>query len=85
MVTLFARNRKHYLIEVEDKNEIMNENVLNHEEKNAAEGKNAKPRKVFKSFRYFVTNNTKYIDYHRERPNLNTIFNMKSKVSIINM
>ena len=56
MVTLFARNRKHYLIEVEDKNEIMNEkgknnnneeNVLNHEEKNAAEGKNAKPRKVF--------------------------------------
>ena len=56
MVTVFARNRKHYLIEVEDKNEIMNEkgknnnndeNVLNHEEKNAAEGKNAKPRKVF--------------------------------------
>ena len=55
MVTLFARNRKHYLIEVEDKNEIMNEkgknnnneeNVRNHE-KNAAEGKNAKPRKVF--------------------------------------
>ena len=55
MVTLFARNRKHYLIEVEDKNEIMNEkgknnnneeNVLNHEDKNAAEGKNAKPRKV---------------------------------------
>ena len=56
MVTLFARNQKHYLIEVEEKNEIMNEkgknnnneeNVLNHEEKNAAEGKNAKPRKVF--------------------------------------
>ena len=57
MVTLFARNRKHYLIEVEDKIEIMNEkgknnnndeNVLNHEKKNAAaEGTNAKPRKVF--------------------------------------
>ena len=77
MVTLLARNRKHYLVEVEDKNEIIDEedmneyeeeNVFNHEEKNTEEGKNAKPRKVFKSFRYFVTNNTKYIDYHRERP-----------------
>ena len=80
MVTLLARNRKHYLVEVEDKNEIIDEkdmneyeeeNVFNHEEKNTEKGKNVKPRKVFKSFRYFVTNinnTTKYIDYHRERP-----------------
>ena len=43
MVTLFA-SRKHYLVEIEDKNEIIDENeknvlnheenVLNHEEKN---------------------------------------------------
>ena len=82
MVTLLARNRKHYLVEVEDKNEIIDEkdmneydekNVFNHdhEEKNTEKGKNVKPRKVFKSFKYFVTNihnTTKYIDYHRERP-----------------
>ena len=65
MVILLARNRKHYLVEVEDKNEIIDEkdmneyeeeNVFNHEEKNTEKGKNVKPRKVFKSFRYFVTN-----------------------------
>ena len=80
MVILLARNRKHYLVEVEDKNEIIDEedmneyeeeNVFNHEEKNTEKGKNVKHRKVFKSFRYFVTNinnRTQYIDYHRERP-----------------
>ena len=72
LVTLLARNRKHYLVEVEDNNEIndekdMNEyeeeNVFNHEKKNTEKGKNVKPepRKVFKLFRYFLTNinNTK--------------------------
>ena len=48
MVTLFA-SRKHYLVELEDKNEIIDENeknvlnheenVLNHEEKNAQQNK----------------------------------------------
>ena len=57
MATLLARNRKHYLVEVEDKNEFIDENeenqikeeekTLNHEEKNAVEGKIVKPRKVF--------------------------------------
>ena len=56
MVILLARNRKHYLVEVEDKNEIIDEkdmneyeeeNVFNHEEKNTEEGKNVEPRKVF--------------------------------------
>ena len=56
MVTLLARNRKHYLVEVEDKNEIIEEkekyqkdeeNDFNHEEKNIEEGKSVKPRKVF--------------------------------------
>ena len=64
MVTLLARNRKHYLVEVEDKNEIIDEkdmneyeeeNVLNHEEKNTEKGKNVKPRKVF-TLKYFITN-----------------------------
>ena len=49
MVTLLARNRKHYLVEVEDKNEIIDEkeknhkkdeeNVFNHEELNTDEEK----------------------------------------------
>ena len=30
MVTLLARNRKHYLVEVEDKNEIIDEKEKNH-------------------------------------------------------
>lgn len=30
MVTLLARNRKHYLVEVEDKNEIIDEMEKNH-------------------------------------------------------
>ena len=65
MVTLLARNRKHYLVEVEDKNEFIDENeenqikeeekTLNHEEKNAVEGKIVKPRKVF-TLKYFITN-----------------------------
>ena len=55
MVTLLARNRKHYLVEVEDKNEIIDEkeknhedvdNVYNYEEMNTDEEKNVKPKKV---------------------------------------
>ena len=56
VVTLFARNRKHYLIEVEDKNETNDEKKMIHnddenvenqtEEKNDAEGKSVEPRKV---------------------------------------
>ena len=30
LVTLLARNRKHYLVEVEDKNEIIDEMEKNH-------------------------------------------------------
>ena len=65
LVTLLARNRKHYLVEVEDKNEIIDEkevnlnneeeNSFNHEEGDAVEGKNVKPRKVF-TLKYFITN-----------------------------
>ena len=56
VVTLLARNRKHYLIEVEDKNETNDEKKMIHnddenvenqtEEKNDAEGKSVEPRKV---------------------------------------
>ena len=56
MVTLLARSTKHYLIELEDKNETFNEkekkdhddegNVDNQGEKNNVEGINVKPRKV---------------------------------------
>ena len=55
MVTLLARSTKHYLIELEDKNETFNEkekdhndegNVDDHAEKNNDEGINVKPRKV---------------------------------------
>ena len=55
MVTLLARNRKHYLVEIEDKNEIIDEKEKNHEdvendsnyeEKNTDEGKKVKPKKV---------------------------------------
>ena len=56
MVTLLARSTKHYLIEVEDKNETINEkekdhndegNVDNQAEKNHDEGIDVKPSKVF--------------------------------------
>ena len=55
LVTLLARSTKHYLIEVEEKNETINEkendhndeeNVDNQAEKNYDEGMNDKPRKV---------------------------------------
>ena len=55
MVTLMARSTKHYLIELEDKNETFNEkekdhndeeNVDDHAEKNHDEGIHVKPRKV---------------------------------------
>ena len=54
MVTLLARNRKHYLVEVEDKKEIIDEKEKNHEdvesvsnnEENTHEEKNVKPKKV---------------------------------------
>ena len=56
VVTLLARNRKHYLIEVEDKNETNDEKEMIHndeenvenrtEEKNDDEEKRVKPRKV---------------------------------------
>ena len=48
IVTLLARNRKHYLVEIEDKNEIIEEKetVSNHEEKNTNEEKNVKSKKV---------------------------------------
>ena len=55
MVAILARSTKHYLIEVEDKNETINEkekdhndegNVDDHAEKNNDEGINVKPRKV---------------------------------------
>ena len=55
MVTLLAISTKHYLIELEDKNETFNEkvkdhndegNVDDHAEKNNDEGINVKPRKV---------------------------------------
>ena len=59
MVTLLARNRKHYLVEVEDKNEIIDENEenLNNKVENSLnhEDKNVKPRKVF-TLKYFITN-----------------------------
>ena len=59
MVKLLARNRKHYLVEVEDKNEIIDENEenLNNKEENSLnhEDKNVKPRKVF-TLKYFITN-----------------------------
>ena len=64
MITLLARNRKHYLVEVVDKNLINEENeknqkdeenVFNHKNKNIEEGKSVKPRKDFK-FRYLITN-----------------------------
>ena len=61
MVTLLARNRKHYLVEVEDKNEIIDENkenqnkekdnTLNHVEENSDERENVKPKEVFRSDR----------------------------------
>ena len=61
MATLLARNRKHYLVEVEDKNEFIDDNEENqikegekHEENNAVEGKIVKPRKVF-TLKYFIT------------------------------
>ena len=54
VVTLLARNRKHYLIEVEDKNETNDEKEMIHndeenvenrtEEKNDDEEKRVKPR-----------------------------------------
>ena len=56
MVAILARSTKHYLIEVEDKNETINEkekdhndegNVDNQVEKNNDEGMNVKPRKVW--------------------------------------
>ena len=53
MVTLLARSTKHYLIEVEDKNESINEKEKDHNDegnvveiKNNDEGRDAKPRKV---------------------------------------
>ena len=53
MVTLLARSTKHYLIELEDKNETINEKEKDHidegnvvEIKNNDEGMDAKPRKV---------------------------------------
>ena len=55
MVALLARSTKHYLIELEDKNETINEkekdhideeNVDNQAEKNNYEGMDAEPRKV---------------------------------------
>ena len=55
MVTLLARSTKHYLIEVEDKNETFNEkekdhideeNVDDYAEKNHNEEMNDKSRKV---------------------------------------
>ena len=59
MVTLLARNRKHYLVEVEDKNEFIDENEenLNNKEEFSLnhEDKNVKPRKVF-TLKYFITN-----------------------------
>ena len=62
IVTLLARNRKHYLVvEVEDKNEIIDENkenqnkekdnTLNHVEENSDERENVKPKEVFRSDR----------------------------------
>ena len=55
MVAILARSTKHYLIELEDKNETFNEkekkdhddegNVDNQGEKNNVEGINVKPRK----------------------------------------
>ena len=62
IVTLLARNRKHYLVEVEDKNEIIDEkeknhedveNDSNHEEKNTDEekkGPSIQQNKAFQSF-----------------------------------
>ena len=42
MVTLLARSTKHYLIELEDQNETINEREKDHND----EGMDAKPRKV---------------------------------------
>ena len=56
MVTLLARSTKHYLIELEDKNETINEKEKDHidegnvddpAEKNHDEGIHVKPRKVW--------------------------------------
>ena len=56
MVALLARSTKHYLIELDDNNETINEkendhndegNVDNQAEKNYDEGMNDKPRKVW--------------------------------------
>ena len=61
MVAILARSTKHYLIEVEDKNETINEkkkdhndegNVDNQVEKNNDEGMNVKPRKVIIDNKY---------------------------------
>ena len=53
MVAILARSTKHYLIEVEDKNETINEKEKDHNDegnvveiKNNDEGMDAKPRKV---------------------------------------
>ena len=48
VVTLLARNRRHYLIEVEDKEKEVMHNVDNHhhEEMNDDYGKSVKPIKV---------------------------------------
>ena len=71
MVTLLARNRKHYLVEVEDKNEIIDENeenqnkeednTLNHVEENSGEGENVEPNEVF-TLQYFITTNINDIE-----------------------
>ena len=70
MVTLLARNRKHYLVKVEDKNEIIDENeenqnkeednTLNHVEENSDERENVKTKEVFRSDRIssvYIVNN----------------------------
>ena len=56
LVTLFARNGRHFLVEVEDENEIIDEkeknhkkdeeNVFNHEDENTDEDKDVNPKKV---------------------------------------
>ena len=53
MVAILARSTKHYLIELEDKNETFNEKEKDHNDegnvvgiKNNDEGMDAKPRKV---------------------------------------
>ena len=48
MVAILARSTKHYLIELDDKKETINEKEI----KNNDEGMDAKPRKVLTLCRY---------------------------------